>query len=93
MSQLFSNNFGSFNTTYNNFSVTDDRLNILSWLSPLDPRFRHRDIQGCRVESVGEWLLQTKEYRSWYAGNEGSESDRAVLFCSGAPGVGKTYIR
>ena len=92
MFQSFSNNDNSFNTT-NNFTVADDRLNILAWLSPLDPKFRHQDIQGRRVEDVGEWLLQTEEFRRWYASGEGGESSNAVLFCHGDPGVGKTYIR
>jgi len=93
MSQSFSHNIGSFNTTNINFIVTDDRPNILAWLSPLDPKLRHQDIQGRRVENVGEWLLQTEEFRNWYTGSEGGESDNAVLFCYGDPGVGKTYIR
>ena len=80
------------NTTVN-FTVANDRPNILRWLSPLDPKLRHRDIQARRVENVGEWLLQTEEFRSWYEGTGGVESDNAVLFCYGDPGVGKTYIR
>ena len=91
MSQSFSNNINSLNTTIN-FTVADDRSNILAWLSPLDPKLRHRDIQDRRVEYVGEWLLQTEEFRSWQAGSVG-ESDNAVLFCYGDPGVGKTFIR
>ena len=96
MSQSLSNNNNSFNTTVNvsgNFTVADDRSNILAWLSPLEPRLRHQDIQDRRVENVGEWLLQTEEFRSWHAGSGGSESDNTVLFCYGDPGVGKTYIR
>ena len=93
MSQLFSNNIGSLNTTNINFTVADDRPNILAWLSPLDPRLRHQDIQDRRVENVGEWLLQTEEFKSWYAWREGDKSDKAVLFCYGDPGVGKTYMR
>ena len=77
----------------NNFTIADDRSNILAWLSPLEPRLRHQDIQASRVENVGEWLLQTEEFRSWHTGSEGSESNNAVLFCYGNPGVGKTYIR
>ena len=92
MSQLFSNNVGSLNTTIN-FTVTGDRFNILAWLSPLDPRSRHKDIQGRRVENVGEWILQTEEFRSWYASSGRGVSDNEVLFCYGGPGVGKTYIR
>ena len=94
VSQSFSNNTNSLNTTVtNNFTVADDRSEILAWLSPLDPKLRHQDIQSRRIENVGEWLLQTEEFRSWYAGSEGGECDNAVLFCYGDPGVGKTYIR
>jgi len=100
MSQSFSNNINSLNTVSvsnttvtNKFIVADDRSNILTWLSPLDPKLRHQDIQSRRVENVGEWLLQTEEFRSWCAGSERGEYDNAVLFCYGDPGVGKTYIR
>ena len=100
MSQSFSNNINSLNTVSvsnttvtNNFTVADNRSEILAWLSPLDPKLRHQDIQSGRVENVGEWVLQTEEFRTWYAGSEGGEYDNAVLFCYGDPGVGKTYIR
>ena len=93
MSQLFSNNIGSLNTTNINFIVADDRSNILAWLSPLDPRLRHQDIRDRRVENVGEWLLQTEEFKRWCGESEGDIFDMGVLFCYGNPGVGKTYIR
>ena len=99
MSQYSSHNFNSFNNSFNtvnvsnNFTVADDRSNILAWLSPLDPKSRHQDIQDRRVENIGEWLLETEEFRSWYVGSGGDESDNGVLFCYGNPGVGKTYIR
>ena len=93
MSHLFSNNIGSLNTTNINFAAADDLPNILAWLSPLDPKRRHQDIRDRRVENVGEWLLQSEEFRSWYAGSEGSQSDNPVLFCYGDPGAGKTFIR
>ena len=98
MSLPFSNNINSLNTAVNvwsNCTIADDRSQILTWLSPLEPRLRHQDIRDRRVETVGEWLLQTEEFRSWYAGSGGDESDKvnAVLFCYGNPGVGKTYIR
>jgi len=92
MSQHSSNIINSFNTfTVSNITVADDRPNILAWLSPLDPKLRHQDIQDRRVENIGEWLLQTEEFRSWHTGSVGGESDNAVLFCYGDPGVGKTY--
>ena len=95
MSQHSSHNTNSFNTinVSNHIAVADDRSNILAWLSPLDPKSRHQDIQDRRVENIGEWLLQTEEFRRWRAGNTGDEFDNAVLFCYGGPGVGKTYIR
>ena len=92
MSQSFSNNINSFHTV-NNFTVPDNRSNILAWLSPLEPSLRHQDIQDSRVGNIGEWLLQTEEFKSWCAGSGGGESDKAVLFCYGDPGAGKTYIR
>jgi len=91
MSQSFSNNVNSLNTV--NFTLADERSNILAWLSPLEPRLRHKDVQESRVEGVGGWVLETEEFKSWYASNGGSGSDNAVLFCYGGPGVGKTFIR
>ena len=96
MSQLFSNNVNSLNTVVNlgnNCTIPYDRSQILIWLSPLDPRLRHQDIQDRRIEDVGEWLLQTDEFRRWSDASERGESDNAVLFCYGDPGVGKTFIR
>jgi len=86
-------NSNSFNTVSYNCTVADDRAKILTWLSPLEPRLRHKAIQEGRVKNVGEWVLETEEFRGWYAGSGGSESDKAVLFCYGDPGVGKTLIR
>ena len=87
----FNNN--SFNTVSYSYTVADDRSQILNWLSPLEPRLRHKDIQDSRARDVGEWVLQAEEFKSWYASSGGSESDKAVLFCYGNPGVGKTFIR
>jgi len=77
----------------NNYTVADDRSQLLTWLSPLDPGLRHWDIQERRVEDVGEWLIQTKEFRRWCGLSEEDEANKAVLFCYGDPGVGKTFIR
>ena len=96
MSLPFSNNSNSFNTAISvstNYTIADDRSQILTWLSPLEPRLQHQDIQNRRVDNIGKWLLQTEEFRSWYVGNEGGGCDNPVLFCYGNPGVGKTYIR
>ena len=93
----------SFNTVTNNtisfghvskvnFGSADERTEILAWLSTLDPWIRHRDVSAQRVEHVGDWLLRTEEYRSWFDGIRGGEPDNLALFCYGDPGVGKTYI-
>ena len=72
--------------------MTDERFEILAWLSPLEPQIRHEDIRTRRVNEVGDWLFQTEEYRKWFSIG-GGKSDGAALFCYGGLGVGKTYIR
>ena len=84
------NNIHCFNT---NISVADDRAKILTWLSPLEPNLRHYDLQTRRVINVGNWLLQTEEFRNWKGGDGQGGSQKATIFCSGNPGVGKTCIR
>ena len=80
------------NNTFNlNNIIADENPEIMKWLSPLDPRGRHHDVRTDRVDGVGSWLLETNEFREW-RGNEGG-AEKAVLFCYGDPGVGKTYLR
>ena len=88
------NNINSFNNTISvSIRSADETAEILAWLSPLEPRIRHHNIRAHRVEHVGDWLLQTEEYRNWFDGSHGEEPDSSVLFCYGDPGVGKTHIR
>ena len=89
----FNTNTNSFNNVSNNYIAADERPQILAWLSPLEPRIRHKDIQERRVEDIGGWVLRTEAFKSWYAGSGGSGSDNAVLFCYGDPGAGKTFIK
>ena len=86
-------NINSFNNVWSSNTVDDEKSEILAWLSPLEPKRRHQDIRIRRVNEVGDWLLQTREYRNWYGGIRGGESGGAALFCYGGPGVGKTFIR
>jgi len=79
---------GSFN---NNFYNSDEDARIMRWLSPLEPNNRHQSVRNDRFDGVGDWFLETREFREW-RGSEGG-SDKAVLFGSGNPGVGKTYLR
>ena len=77
----------------NTFNYTiDDRSEILAWLSPLEPRARHRDIVARRIDNIGAWLLETEEFKRWYSGNREDASYRPTLFCDGDPGAGKSYI-
>ena len=98
---LGNNNTNSGNTieSYNNSTVYNKTVNIKSdedaqimyWLSPLEPKNRHQGVRTDRFEGVGDWFLETSEFREWREGMDGA--DKAVLFCSGNPGVGKTYLR
>ena len=82
----------SYNKTINvNKVIADENPEIMQWLSPLDPRGRNQDVRTERVDGVGDWLLGTKEFREWRSNEDGA--DKAVLFCEGNPGVGKTYLR
>ncbi|KAG0642019.1 hypothetical protein HOY80DRAFT_1038049 [Tuber brumale] len=90
MSQHLGKNISSLDRT-NNPTPANERSEILAWLSPLDPRIRHQDLQAQRVEHVGDYLLQTEQFRSWCYGTCQDESGNATLFCHGDPGVGKTY--
>jgi len=69
----------------------DQDAKIMRWLSPLEPENRHDGVRTKRFEGVGNWLLETSEWREWREGKGGA--DKAVLFCFGGPGVGKTYLR
>jgi len=101
---LYSHNtsFGDRNVNCNNVTnsnnivnvnkfIADENLEIMEWLSPLDPRRRHQDVRTRRLDGVGSWLLETNEFQEW-RGNE-CGADKAVFFCHGDPGVGKTYLR
>ena len=77
----------------NSYTIADDRPQLLAWLSPLDPGLQHSDIQERRVNDVGEWLVETEEFRRWCGLGGESSGDKTVLFCHGNPGVGKTFIR
>ena len=93
MAQAFTNNNHSFNigNTFN-YTTPDDRSEILTWLSPLEPRVRHRDIGARRVDSIGAWVLETEEFRHWHNGSREDGSYHPALFCDGNPGVGKSYM-
>ena len=79
----------SYNTNYITTYV-DENSKILEWLSPLEPRLRHQHVRTHRLDGLGDWFLRTDDFVNWRDGND--ESSMATLFCSGAPGAGKTYL-
>ena len=93
MQQYYSHNNHSFNSINFFNTAADEKCEILTWLSPLEPRRQHQEIRTRRVDGVGDWLLQTEEYRTWLGGICEGKSNGSALFCYGGLGVGKTYIR
>jgi len=81
----------NMNGTSNHINKSDEYEQIMHWLSPLEPRSRHQDVRTERLDGVGYWLLETSQFRQWSGGEGGA--GKAVLFCFGDPGVGKTYLR
>src|SRR5437879_11206031 len=82
---------GNITNINKNVYKSDEDAQIMRWLSPLEPNNRHQGVRSERFDGVGDWLLETSEFREW-RGSEGG-AEKAVLFCSGNPGVGKTYLR
>ena len=86
----------SFNQTNSNNATTNityanKRTKLLNWLSPLQSRVRHNDVRARRQDGIGEWFLRADEFLGWRDGK--GEFGKATLFCSGNPGVGKTFLR
>ena len=83
---------GNITGSFNNYVYKSGKdAEIMRWLSPLEPNNRHQSVRTERFGGVGGWLLETKEFREWRGSEDGA--DVGVLFCSGNPGVGKTYLR
>ncbi|KAG8531785.1 uncharacterized protein KY384_003421 [Bacidia gigantensis] len=61
---------------------------VLEWLSILQPQKNHSDISSRRTSGTGEWIKETKQFDEWFKKLGPSN----VLWCSGIPGSGKTYI-
>ena len=90
-----SNSFNQTNsnniTSTTNITYVNKRIKLLNWLSPLQPRVRHNNVRVRRQDGIGEWFLRADEFLGWRDGK--GELGKATLFCSGNPGVGKTFLR
>ena len=94
--QQVSGYINSFNVNSNNTvniitEIDAEGRQILQWLSPLEPQQRHQGVRINRLDGVGNWVIETTEFRKW--SDMGDGCDEPVLFCCGNPGVGKTYLR
>jgi len=87
---LFNNNH-SFNNIVNYNTETTEGHQILQWLSLLEPQQRHQGARTERLDGIGNWVLETSEFREWSGAEDGCVEP--VLLCGGDPGVGKTYLR
>ena len=68
---------------------TDDTdLNILEWLSPLNPQHTHVDVRDQRLPDTGIWLLDRDEFKKWRY----DALSPKILWCHGIPGAGKTVL-
>jgi len=86
------NTFNNISNTHNYtlVKIDDEGHQILQWLSPLEPCQRHQGVRTDRLDSVGNWVLETSQFSEWRDAEDGSVDP--VLFCYGNPGVGKTYV-
>jgi len=89
-------NINSFNNnTCNDLDfitgIDNEWLQILKWLSPLEPQKRHQSVRTDRLDGVGNWVLETSEFRKWRDAEDGRVEQ--ALLCYGDQGVGKTYVR
>ena len=86
-------NVGNVSNSYNTIKVgvDEESLRIQAWLSPVKPDRRHRDVSNGRLDGIGDWVLQRKEFKSWCGSQNGPGNP--TLLCYGSQGVGKTFIR
>jgi len=93
MLQAFNNSDNSFNTTTtDNYPTSDDRSEILAWLSPLESQVQYPDTGARRVDSIGAWLPETEEFRRWKHGSREDGPHHPILFREGDPGARKSYL-
>ena len=62
---------GSYNTTV---YKSDDDEQIIHWLSPLNSNTRHQGLRNERFDGVGNWLLETREFREWKGSEGGADA-------------------
>ncbi|UKZ68564.1 uncharacterized protein TrAtP1_009590 [Trichoderma atroviride] len=66
--------------------LSEQDLQILEWLTPVDYGPRHRDFLRRWQPETGLWLLDSAEYKTWLS------TKKQTLFCPGDIGSGKTIL-
>lgn len=67
---------------------TDLEANVLRWLATMAPQKAHFDISSRRADGTGVWVSKTRIFQHWA---QPTSTDN-ILWCSGIPGSGKTFI-
>ncbi|OAL25983.1 hypothetical protein AYO22_04610 [Fonsecaea multimorphosa] len=65
---------------------TDERKEILSWISSQSFAAKHQDLLAIRCEGTCEWFFKEPLFKSWKQGSVN------FLWCYGIPGAGKTVL-
>ncbi|KAF8181900.1 hypothetical protein K438DRAFT_1447377, partial [Mycena galopus ATCC 62051] len=63
-----------------------ERDTVLDWYSPLNFFQRQQAIHATHQEGTGGWFLRNETFKEWKSGMG------KILWCDGAPGVGKTVL-
>ena len=63
----------------------------MRFFAPREPNNEHQGVHTGKFDGVGDWPLETREFRESIDG--GGRTDKAGSFCFGNPEVGKTYPR
>ena len=61
----------------------------MQWLSLLEPQKRHQSVRTDRLDSLGNWVLETSEFRKW---DDMEDGWAEPVFCYGDSGVGKRIL-
>lgn len=67
---------------------SQERREILNWVSSFDHEKRHLEAKDPRVENTGNWIIEDSSFERW----RDNTSSTNVIWCHGLPGSGKTVL-
>ena len=82
----YGNAVGNYNKTV---FKSDEKSQIMRWISPLAPDIRRHGVRTDQFEGFGDWLLEISEFQECSGGEGGSH--KVILFCPGNP-RGESHI-